>query len=196
MRYDAQHKQRTRASVLAEASRAIRQHGPDKVGVAALMAKAGLTHGGFYAHFASRDDLVAQAIATMFEAPARLFNSATEGVAPAKGLIRYIDAYLSMAHRDGRDAGCPVAALCSDMARMSGQARENFDAGLRSMVERLATLIAALPGSHTRDLASAITAQMVGALTLARAVQDPDAARQMLQACRASVLAQLGLDGA
>src|SRR5687768_11600573 len=100
MRYDRDHKARTRQKVLAEAAAAIREMGPDRIGVARLMAAAGLTHGGFYAHFKSKDALVAEAITEMFEQGYQAFLLATSGVDPAAGLARFVDGYLSSRHRD------------------------------------------------------------------------------------------------
>src|SRR5262245_32338766 len=115
MRYDAEHKQKTRERVLKVAARAIRAQGPHKVGVAAVMAKAGLTHGGFYAHFDSKDALVAAAIGQMFEEGSLRFVSETEGRTPRAALAAYIDFYLSDAHRDARRSGCPLPFLSADL---------------------------------------------------------------------------------
>src|SRR5690349_21849670 len=107
MRYDAEHKERTRRKVLSEAAGAIRQHGPAGVGVAELMAKAGLTHGGFYAHFKSKDELIAEAITEMFDAQYRHFLACVEDREPAKGLALFVENYLSARHRDKPETGCP-----------------------------------------------------------------------------------------
>src|ERR1700756_4643866 len=98
MRYDSEHKAQTRARVLEEAAATIRAVGPDGIGVAGLMAKVGLTHGGFYAHFKSKDDLVAQAITRMFDDSRALFDTRTAGRMPRDGLAAYFDAYLSEQH--------------------------------------------------------------------------------------------------
>ncbi len=93
MRYDSEHKERTRKRVLREAANAIRAEGPDRIGVAALMAKAGLTHGGFYAHFASKDDLIAQAITQMFDDRYEHWAARTKDLEPAEALDAFIDGY-------------------------------------------------------------------------------------------------------
>src|ERR1700760_2355384 len=126
MRYDEDHKQRTREKVLDAAARTIRAEGPDRVGVAAIMAEAGLTHGGFYAHFGSKDELVAAAIKRMFEEAGGRRREAAEGRPPAEGLRDYIRFYLSRSHRDGRAAGCPLPALATDLPRLPEAAREVF----------------------------------------------------------------------
>jgi AcrR family transcriptional regulator len=127
MRYDAEHKAKTRERVLKEAAKAIREDGPDRIAVAGIMAKAGLTHGGFYAHFKSKDELVAAAIGEMFKDASTRFAKSTEGYSPNAGMVRYIDFYLSEDHRDRRATGCPVTALAadctgSDTARASDRA--------------------------------------------------------------------------
>src|SRR5262245_27757358 len=134
MRYDAEHKQKTRERVLKEAARAIRAAGPHKVGVAGVMAKAGLTHGGFYAHFASKDDLIAAAIGQMFDEGAAKFAQETEGLEPALALARYIDFYLSTAHRDARRTGCPLPFLSADLPRLARPAQERFAEGVAQLV--------------------------------------------------------------
>ena len=127
MRYDAEHKQKTRSKVLEVAAKAIRSDGPDRIGVAGVMAEAGLTHGGFYAHFKSKDELVAAAIEQMFEESRARVAHEMEGHPPAEGLANYIDFYLSKKHRDARGAGCPMAALSSDLPRLPEQTRALLD---------------------------------------------------------------------
>ena len=99
VRYDNEHKERTRQRVLSEAAAAIRTAGPDGVGVAGLMARAGLTHGAFYAHFESKDDLFAESITHMFEETYQRFFTRTEHPDPAIAMEKLIDAYLSTRHR-------------------------------------------------------------------------------------------------
>jgi len=102
MRYDAEHKQKTREKVLKAAAKAIRADGPHRVGVADVMSKAGLTHGGFYAHFTSKDDLIAAAIEQMFDESRIRMARETEDKPPREALRSYIDFYLSSGHRDAR----------------------------------------------------------------------------------------------
>src|SRR5262245_45438020 len=103
MRYPPDHKRETRERVLAEAAKQIRAHGPLGVGVADIMKRAGLTHGGFYAHFKSKDALVAAAIAKMFDGARARWQRATATRDASGGLAAYIDSYLSADHRDARD---------------------------------------------------------------------------------------------
>src|SRR5271167_834435 len=123
MRYDADQKQRTHNQILAEAATAIRAKGPDRMVVAEVMSKAGLTHGGFYAHFASKDDLIAEAIGEMFRQAGGKFDRIAGELAPAEALATYIDFYLSAEHRDARSSGCPLPTLSADLPRLPDAAR-------------------------------------------------------------------------
>jgi TetR/AcrR family transcriptional repressor of nem operon len=168
MRYDAEHKQKTREKVLKAAAKAIRADGPDRIAVAGVMAEAGLTHGGFYAHFASKEALVADAIEQMFvDADARLHHH-LDGRSPGEGLASYLAFYLSPAHRDARGSGCPMAALSSDLPRLSAISRKQFAKGVKRLIDSLAEAIAANGGADAETLARSALSEMVGALSLAR----------------------------
>jgi len=175
MRYDADHKQKTHAKLLKTAAKAIRADGPHRIGVAAVMAEAGLTHGGFYAHFASKDALVAAAIGQMFEEARTRFLHETQERTPAQGLVAYIDFYLSAAHRDARRSGCPVAALASDLPRLKKPALEQFASGAARLRTALAEKLSQLGHDNAAQEASSAMSELVGALSLARV--EPDARR-------------------
>jgi TetR/AcrR family transcriptional repressor of nem operon len=195
MRYDAEHKDETRKRVLKAAARAIREEGPFKVGVAAVMSRAGLTHGGFYAHFASREDMVAEGVGRMFEeARQGLDREIHPGRSPSEALAAYIDFYLSAEHRDTRTAGCPLPFLAADAPRLPDAARERYARGVAHLTERLADRLAALGRPDARDEARSMLAEMVGALSLARA--DPDRARSdaILATSRAALKARFNLE--
>jgi TetR/AcrR family transcriptional regulator, transcriptional repressor for nem operon len=193
MRYDAEHKQRTRAKVLKEAARAIRSEGPHRVGVAEVMAKAGLTHGGFYAHFNSKDDLVAAAIAQMFDEALAAFAQVTAGRAPAAALAAYVDFYLSPRHRDAQATGCPLPSLAADLPRLDRAARAGFTRGAERLTSALARLIADLGQPDAAALASSVLAEMVGALSLARAISDPRRSIDVLELSRDALKQRLGV---
>ena len=195
MRYDAEHKARTRATVLRVASEAIRADGPAGVGVAEIMGRAGLTHGGFYAHFESKDALVADAIDTAFADARSAQARAAEGAAsPREALRNYIRFYLSRSHRDGRATGCPVAALAADMPRLGPTAKARFGEGVAAMRAKLAQMIAAsgLDGAELK--AASVLAEMQGALALARAVGDEAQSDRILHDARRSLLGRLDLE--
>jgi TetR/AcrR family transcriptional regulator, transcriptional repressor for nem operon len=187
MRYDAEHKQRTRQNVLKVAAQSIRNEGPHRIGVAAVMAEAGLTHGGFYAHFASKDDLVAAAIDEMLRQGGKRFDRETEGYAPATALARYIDFYLSREHRDSRGLGCPLPYLSADAPRLTDRSREAFAVGVGRLAARLANLLEALGRRDSQSEASSLLAELVGALSLARADPDPQRSDAILARSRAAL---------
>lgn len=191
MRYDADHKQKTREKVLKAAARAIRAQGPHRVGVAGVMRDAGLTHGGFYAHFDSKDDLVAAAIGQMFEQSRARFLSEVKDYPPAQALSAYVDFYLSTTHRDARASGCPIPALAADLPRLHRGARARFAEGVAALTQRIAERIAQLGHDEPEALARSIVAEMVGALSLARAEPDEHKSNQMLADSRELVKKRL-----
>jgi TetR/AcrR family transcriptional repressor of nem operon len=173
MRYDAGYKQRTRERILDEAAGAIRRDGPDRIAVAGIMAKAGLTHGGFYAHFKSKDDLVAAAMDRMFdEADARL-DGFVAGHSAREGLAGYIRFYLSRAHRDARASGCPMPTLTGDLPRLPAPARQQFSARVARLKAALDELLTRLGRPQPEAEASSLMSELIGALALARAEPDP-----------------------
>ena len=194
MRYDADHKARTRERVLEAAVKAIRTEGPDRLGVAGVMQGAGLTHGGFYAHFESRDDLLLAAIAQMFEAGGGVFQRRTQGLPPREALRTYVRFYLSRAHRDARDSGCPLPVLAGDLPRMAEPARSRYAQGVARLTGLIQGLLEALGRPDAAALAASALAEMIGALALSRAVADPEQSDLILARSRAAVLARLGVD--
>lgn len=196
MRYDAEHKQKTRSKVLEVAAKAIRSDGPDRIGVAGVMAEAGLTHGGFYAHFKSKDELVAAAIEQMFEESRARVKHEMEGHPPAEGLANYIDFYLSKKHRDTRGAGCPMAALASDLPRLPEHTRELFAEGAQHLVESMTEKLSALGYANPQMLARSTVSELVGALSLARAETDAKRSDAILADSRQLLKQRLGLESA
>ncbi len=194
MRYRAEHKQKTRERVLREAAKAIRLEGPHQVGVAGVMSRAGLTHGGFYAHFKSKDDFVAEAIGQMFLESAGRLEAETEGLGPVEGLRSYINFYLSRSHRDSRESGCPLPFLAADAPRLTGRARERFAGGVTHLRTALAARLAEIGVDHAEDEASSLLSEMVGALSLARAEPDIDASDAILRRSRAAIRRRYRLD--
>jgi len=194
MRYDTEHKQRTHEKIVREAAKAIRQQGPDKVGIASLMTRLGLTQGGFYAHFKSKNILIAEAITHIFDERNEAFQEIMKDVDPAEGLAKFIDRYLSTQHRDRRDKGCPVVALNSDLARMPAVAKKRFEAGMQRMTESLADIMKKLNKPHPHALATSILTEMVGAMAVARSVSNTNLSEQILETARASIKERVGLN--
>ncbi len=198
MRYGSEHKAETRARVVKSAAREIRMKGPDKVAVADVMASAGLTHGGFYAHFVSKEALVAEAIDGMFadglrRNPSLAEAAASEGADCRSAFRAYLESYLSPQHRDRPERGCPLPSLAADMARNSGEARDRFALGLGRMTARVEAALAPMGVEDAGCEARAIVAQMVGAVGLARAVGKGEQSDAILRDTLASLTSRLGL---
>jgi TetR/AcrR family transcriptional repressor of nem operon len=187
------HKERTRARILEEAAKAMRAQGHAGVGVAEVMKRAGLTHGGFYAHFKDRDDLVAAAVARMFEDSRAMVARYFRADDPKGSLERIIDYYLSDAHARRIDSGCPVAALSSEARRLPEAARERFEEGMDAFRANFITAIEKLGLDEPEDLASSVVAEMVGALALARSMSDEEAAGKLLARSREQLKRRLHL---
>lgn len=163
-----------RSRILTEAGRLFREKGFDAVSVAEVMKAAGLTHGGFYGHFRSKDDLVAQTIA-----------HAVAGQSTPDDINVWIDTYLSVPHRDHPDLGCPMAALAGLMRQQSPEARASMALALATQI---ATLTNAMPGAdpaERRRAAIGSWSTMVGALILARSIDDPALSGELLSEARA-----------
>jgi TetR/AcrR family transcriptional repressor of nem operon len=194
-RYSAEHKEQSRDRVVAEAAKAIREQGPHGISVAGVMGAAGLTHGAFYAHFPSRDALLAAGVERMFQdSRGRLEASQAETTDAKAALNSYIRFYLSRSHRDARSSGCPLPFLSAEAPRLTGETRERFAAGVQGLTERIAGLLDEMGQPEPRQLATSVLSEMVGAVSLARA--EPDAARSdaILVASRAALRARLGMD--
>lgn len=195
MRYSTDHKAETRIRVLREAAREIRARGTQNLAVASVMKRAGLTHGGFYSHFASKDALVTEAIGTVFEDAGALARGIDADGDPRAALLGYIAVYLSHAHRDARERGCPLPALSGDLARSTPDARARFAIGVAALTERLSAALAALGVDNAMAEGSATLSQMVGAVALARSVDGP-ASDAILADAKASLIARFSLERA
>lgn len=177
MRVSRQEAAANRERIVEAASRLFRDKGFDGVGVDAVMKAAGLTHGGFYGHFASKRALMA-------EATARAVDRSTVWQRGAKSLAELVAGYLSPRHRADRAHGCPVAALSGDAARQPPALRKTLAAGVSGQIDRITSLLKRGTPAARRRRAIATYAGMVGALTLARAVDDPALAEEILTAAR------------
>ncbi len=179
--------------MLKAAIREIRASGAHRLAVAGVMAKAGLTHGGFYAHFASKDDLVASAIDEMFEAGLNRLQNARVGRTPAQALTAYIDLYVSTRHRDS-STGCPIPAIASDLPHLAKPVRQRFALGVARLIEALARALTHFGRQCPYDDARSMLSEMVGALALARTEPDPQQSDYLLEASRRSLKSRFGLD--
>jgi len=188
MRYSPEHKQRTRDKILRAASKVFRRQGYHAAGVDKVMEDAGLTAGGFYAHFSSKESLFAEAFAFAVEDAARLNLADLENRSGREWITGFVDRYLSPDHRRMVMEGCPIPALAPEISRVGEGPRRAFEDALRDRIGRLAKHLADNPKLSQEDQALAIVALCVGGITLARAVSDDALADQILQACRTFAL--------
>jgi len=159
--------------IVSVAARAIRRSGYDGTGVADIMKEAGLTHGAFYSHFASREAMLAEAASRACAESAAAAAEVVAGVAPGKALASMLGAYLSREHLERVDIGCPLAALGSETARQAPEVRRVVTRHIKEMVDLVARQSPdwGQPGAHERALVT--VSSMVGALLLARTVDEP-----------------------
>lgn len=175
--------------IVDAAARAIRREGYAGVGVADVMKEAGLTHGGFYAHFPSRDALLAAAMERAGrDGAARMSKSIAqrreEGASPLRA---WVEAYLSETHLLGCEGGCPVSALASEMPRQSTEVREVSATRVQRLMDAVRQALPETAGEHA---AAAVTSTLVGALQLARALGDNAEGRAVLASARQAILDQ------
>ncbi|WP_454676706.1 TetR/AcrR family transcriptional regulator [Achromobacter marplatensis] len=175
--------------IVDAAARAIRREGYAGVGVADVMKEAGLTHGGFYAHFPSRDALLAAAMERAGrDGAARMSKSMEQRrVDGASPLRAWVEAYLGEAHLKGCEGGCPVSALASEIPRQSSEVREASAVRVQRLMEAVRQALPATAGEHA---AAAVTSTLVGALQLARALGDNAEGRAVLASARHAILDQ------
>lgn len=170
-----------RETVINVASRLFRERGFDGIGLKDLMKGAGLTQGAFYKQFESKEDLAAQASRRALESAYRRWSDAI-AANPEDPLGAVMAFYLSMGHREKKMDGCPIVALGSDAARQGSDVKASFEAGIKAHLEVLGRLIAQTNDSEPKGKAMTVLSMMVGALTLSRAVNDPDLAQAFLDA--------------
>jgi TetR/AcrR family transcriptional repressor of nem operon len=170
-----------RERIVETAARLFREKGYDGIGVADLMKGAGLTHGGFYGHFESKEALLAEACNKALErAVERWQEIVAKG--PDTALKKIASSYLSIEHRDRPGAGCAVTALGADVARLGPEARHALTEGTRAQMEILKDLVPGADEAERRERALVNYAAMVGAILVARAVDDPALSEEMMQA--------------
>lgn len=176
-----------RERIIDTAAKLFRERGFDGIGVADLMKSAGMTHGGFYGHFASKEDLMAQACARALEGGLDAFQQMASHDRKS-ALAAIASSYLSPEHRDQPGAGCVLAALGADAARHGAPVRATFTQAIRSAVELLTDLVAGRARHVKRQRALAIYASMVGAVVLARAVDDEELSTEILKSVLESIV--------
>lgn len=192
MRYGAGRKAETRSRILKAAGKVFRRNGYHASGVDKVMEEAGLTPGGFYAHFTSKEALLAAMLApTAAEAPAnRKRDDAGQAATPREWVGAFLDFYLSVPHRDRPDDGCPLPALLSEITRAGEPVKASFEAIVRDLAGRIEA-----SAGRADDRALAIVALCVGGLGVARSVADDELSRRILSACRELAETSLPFEG-
>ncbi|MFI2230435.1 TetR/AcrR family transcriptional regulator [Nocardia testacea] len=190
-------KARNRQNIVEAAGRMFRSQGVDAVGIAELMKEAGLTHGGFYNHFASKGDLAAEAFNASFNASLGSLEQILEEGADLTGppLQRVVDNYLSATHRDASDGGCPSASLVVDAGRHGDTVQSAYATGVEGYLTGFTEEFARehkgeITSQEARERAVLLLSRLVGAMTLARAVSraQPELSDEILRTCRTHAL--------
>ena len=191
MRYSREHKQETHDRIVRKASVRLREKGAHGIGVADLMKEAGLTHGGFYAHFDSRDALLIEAFSYAMDRSNEHWRKVTEQTPPDKRLARIVESYLTPLHRDDPGHGCAITTLGAEIARESPKTRRAFAARLDRMIDLMADQIPGVPRKAARKRAIGTLATIRGALIMARIAGAGEASDEILSAGREAALSGL-----
>jgi TetR/AcrR family transcriptional regulator, transcriptional repressor for nem operon len=178
VRYGEEHKQATRRRIIEAAGRRLKRDGIDGSGVATLMADVGLTNGAFYAHFASKEDLVATAVVDQL----RTQSTSLDAVAPGRaGVEQLVRAYLSAEHRDSPEDGCPSAALLDEIRRCTDATKQAYTDAVLAFIDDIAARLAPHDPQSARAKTLSIYALLVGTLQLARALADRQLSDEVLE---------------
>jgi TetR/AcrR family transcriptional regulator, transcriptional repressor for nem operon len=188
MRYSREHKLETHARIVKKASVRLREKGAHGIGVADLMKDAGLTHGGFYAHFDSREALVIEAFAYAMDRGTEHWRKLAEATPADKRLATLVASYLTPLHRDDPGHGCAIPTLGAEIARESPKTRKAFAAKLEQMIDLFTAQMVDLPPKQARRKAMATIATMMGTLVLARIAGNGEFSDEILGAGRDAVL--------
>ena len=197
MPYTAEHKSRTRERIVAAAADLLRTEGLAGTGVARVMTKAGLTHGGFYAHFSSKDELISAAFEAAVLDAGRNLSEGLEDLDAPERLRHYLGRYLSRTHRDNPGEGCPLSALGAELSRAGPSAQAGFERGMRRLMTGFAKVLPPQTGSELLTSGNGddgdeqllgVMAMMIGGLMLSRAVADEDFSNHILRTTRRAAL--------
>jgi TetR/AcrR family transcriptional repressor of nem operon len=190
VRYGKEHKQVTRQRIIETAGRRLKRDGIDGSGVATLMKDAGLTNGAFYAHFASKEDLVATAVSDQLRDQRERLAAIAPGHA---GLEQIVRAYLSPEHRDNPEEGCPSAALLDEITRCADPTKKAYTDNVLAFIDDIAARLAPHDPPSARTKTLSVYAMMIGTLQLSRALADRQLADDLLEQGIRNALAVLDL---
>jgi len=184
MRYSAQQKQETREAIVRAASQHFRERGWDGVAIADLMSKLNLTHGGFYRHFDSKEQLFVEAVEKSFQEITERVKGAVKTAPPGGELKVIIEQYLSLEHCLNPDCGCPIAAFASEIARYPRAVRLKIDRAMRDHLNRMAKYLPGATEDERQRNCLVLLSGMCGAMTMARTVADKKTSQTILQVAR------------
>lgn len=189
MRYEKGHKETTRRRIVEMAAERFRKEGIANVGVASLMSEIGLTQGGFYNHFDSKDDLAREALAMGLENMRKRLRDASTKTGEAR-LESLVSGYLSTAHRDNVGGGCMLSTLAIEAGRQDGQVRAQLTDGMKEMIKLVGSILpdALKPKQREAD-AMAVVSCLIGTMILARATDDPQMSERLLESGRRAAVA-------
>ena len=183
MRYTAQHKAKTHERVLKKAAEQMCRRGVQGTGIASLMGKVGLTHGGFYSHFPDKNALIAEATGPMLEEGVAEVIAAAEAAPEGKQVRAIVNTYLSTAHRDSPQA-CPVAGLAGEMARQSESVRNAYTGAIEDRLKLMARFFPGANEQERRDRARLMMSGMAGTMMIAKTITDRKASDHFLEQAR------------
>ena len=184
MRYSAEHKARNHERILAVAARSFREHGGDSNGIGKVMRKVGLTKGGFYRHFESKDDLFVEAVARAFEEMGRGMVEAAESAPKGQAVRAMIERYLSARHANSPGSGCVLSALGPEFARKPLAVRKRIEALQDAYRERLLPFLPGRTREERLEKCRLLFSSMAGVLIMARATTDPERREERLREAR------------
>ena len=190
-RYGKEHKEATRRRIVDKAGRRLKANGIDGSGIATLMADAGLTNGAFYAHFASKEDLVATAVADQLRVQGERYSAAPPG---REGVRKMVREYLSVTHRDSLQDGCPSAALLAEIGRCGQDTKRAYTEGVLAIVDEIAGRLAPHDPRSARGETLGLFAMLIGTMQLSRALSDQQLADEILQEGIKNALALIDTD--
>jgi TetR/AcrR family transcriptional repressor of nem operon len=180
MRYSPEHKEQNHENILSIAARSFREHGGDSSGIGTVMKKAGLTKGGFYRHFESKDDLFVEAVARAFDEMGRGMVEAAKSAPEGQALRAMIERYLSVRHANSPGSGCVISALGPELARKPLAVRKRIEASLDAYRERLLPFVPGQTREEKLTKCRLLFSSMAGVLVLARMTTDPQNREQRL----------------
>ena len=182
-----------RERILREAAAVIRTTGPKDIGITEIMTNAGMSPGSFYTHFKSKDQLISHAMGYMFDQRYGTFVSYVQlnDQKPDVAIKSFVAEYLSPEHRDAPESGCPIPVMAAELPRLQALARQQFGFGVDRLVEGISTLLTRMGISRPKPQARVLLAELVGALSLARAIPDREEADEFLQNSKSAIYARL-----